>query len=100
MASTKDIGVASRKVVWGKASGLEMVRQYLDVARSLHPPLEGEGRTRPKEAAGWGDSLSTRTLFETRDRHPTPSRIRFAHTSRPPSRGGLLKNYAEAVVTP
>jgi len=41
----------------------------------LHPPLEGEGRltlSAAKCETGWGDSLSTRALFETRDRHPTP----------------------------
>ena len=29
---------------------------------------------------GWGDGLSTRTPFETRDCHPTPPLISFAST--------------------
>ena len=29
---------------------------------------------------GWGDSLSTRELFEMRDCHPTPPLISFAST--------------------
>src|SRR5580704_8244482 len=41
------------------------------VAALPNPPLEGEGR---REAAGWGDGLSPRTVPELRD-HPTPSRI-------------------------
>ena len=29
---------------------------------------------------GWGDSLSTRALFETRDFHPTPPLLSVAST--------------------
>ncbi len=62
----------------------------------LHPPLEGEGRLALSEArceTGWGDGLSTRSQFETRDRHPTPPLPgrRFASSRRvdppPPGEG-------------
>ena len=52
----------------------------------IYPPLEGEGR---REAAGWGEGLSLRTVPELRDRHPTPSRILLrAMRAYPPPPGG------------
>jgi len=48
-----------------------------------YPPLEGEGRltlSAAKCETGWGDSLSTRALFEARDCHPTPPRVTRAST--------------------
>src|SRR5450631_274967 len=41
-----------------------------------------------RRAAGWGDSLSSRTVPELRDCHPTPSRILFrAMRADPPPPG-------------
>ena len=48
-----------------------------------YPPLEGEGRltlSAAKCETGWGDSLSTRTPPEAKDRHPTPPRVARAST--------------------
>src|SRR5690349_21299911 len=54
----------------------------------LHPPLEGEGRSR-EARAGWGD-LSTRAEFIAERLSPHPvSHCAALHVSRPsPSRGG------------
>src|SRR5450631_1562226 len=55
--------------------------RLIETAR--RPPLEGEGRltlSAAKCETGWGEGLSTRALFEGRDRHPTPPLISFAST--------------------
>jgi len=58
--------------------------------------LEGEGRitwSAAKCETGWGD-LSTRALFEGRDRHPTPplnrTTLRVAGSRRPRERASLV----------
>ncbi|RQH13705.1 hypothetical protein EHH60_12445 [Bradyrhizobium sp. RP6] len=55
---------------------------------ALHPPLEGEGRSRAARA-GWGDP-STRALLDVERPSPHPvSHFATLHVSRPsPSRGG------------
>ena len=40
-----------------------------------------------KCATGWGDGLSTRALFETRDCHPTPPLISIRVDPPPPGEG-------------
>src|SRR5215207_10790166 len=56
------------------AAAFDKRRRWSSIARrrKSYPPLEGEGR---REAAGWGDGLSFRTVPELRDCHPTPSHI-------------------------
>jgi hypothetical protein len=40
----------------------------------------GSHRAKQNARRGWGDSLSTWALYETRDLHPTPPLISFAST--------------------
>ena len=56
--------------------------------------LPWRGRVDARErAAGWGDSLSLRTVRESRDLHPTPSRILLRAMRADPPPPGEGKNH-------
>jgi hypothetical protein len=67
----------------------------------LLPSPGGGGSTRLKGAAGWGDGLSTPTVPELRDCHPTPSRIslRSIRADPPPQGEGKRTVFAATIST-
>ena len=68
------------------AAKLQVQAEALEQA--LHPPLEGEGRTRERSEprAGWGYSLNAKSSAAKVIR-PHPDRLRYARRSTLPTRG-------------
>src|SRR5271156_3166360 len=97
MASTKDIGVASRKVVLrqGKRIG---EGSSISGRHSLHPPLERIARSKMRDGAGWRSS--GQSLYATPPRRSSGRRFASPGRVDPPPPGEGEENHTDAVVTP